>query len=95
MALIQVCDVCRIPGKSLTVYSVHTEVGSPVDIALCEGDDLLRELVEAARAGAVVEPVAPAKKAAAKKTTTPRKRVHRPLAARQATLEEIEAQKKA
>lgn len=94
MALIQVCDVCRIPGKSLTVYTVHTEAGESVDLALCEGDDILRELVEVAKGGGVVEPAAPAKKAAAKKTT-PRKRVHRPLAERQATMAEIEAQKKA
>ena len=92
MALIQVCDVCRIPGKPLTVYAVHMDAGEAVTIALCEGDDLLRELVEAARVGGVVEPAArpPAKRTPAKKTAIPGKRS---IASRRATVEEIEAQK--
>ena len=88
MVLIQVCDVCMTPGKSLTTYSVRRENLDPVELALCVEDDLIAGLLDSVGQPAQPTPRAlVAKRAPARKTTARR-------STRVATVAEIEASKR-
>lgn len=88
MALIQVCDVCMTPGKSLTTYSVRRENLDPVELALCVEDDLIAGLLDSVGQPTQLTPrTPPAKRAPARKTSARR-------SSRVATVAEIEASKR-
>ncbi|WJN63282.1 hypothetical protein [Streptomyces phage phiScoe54] len=92
MAQIQltVCDMDRTEyGKETAHYSVTTPAGR-VELDLCvDHAKPIEDIIDKVYGGEPIHKPTPAKKATAKKTTTPR----RPRGAKIVSLEEIEAMK--
>lgn len=91
MALIQVCDVCRTPGKQLTIYTIGVDGEDPVSVALCEDDDLIAELVS--NAETIVQPAPLRKSTPTRRAPATKRTARKSMEDRVLTVDEIKALK--